>query len=72
MNATEQRAVLVPLLRSITLATRLAKRQSIAAQVGWPVDVTADVAEARRLLRQAQLELGAAQARERFERRVGR
>jgi hypothetical protein len=70
MNQSEYRAVMVPLLKAAALTARLEKRRTIAAEVGWPMpDPSAEVAEGRRLLRQARLELGAAQARVRFQSR---
>lgn len=72
MTEAERRAVMVPLLRAAALAANIEKRLTISEQVGWPVDVSEDVAEGQRLLRQAQVELGVAQARERFQVRHGR
>jgi len=69
MTKGENRDVITPLLRAAALLARIEKRVTIAEQVGWPVDVSADVAEGRRLLRQSRLELGAAHARQPFRAR---
>jgi hypothetical protein len=72
MTQTEQRAVLTPLLRAATLAVRIEKRLTVADQVGWPADVSADLAVARGHMRTAKAALVAAQVRERWARRQGR
>ena len=72
MTEAEHRAVMKPLLRAAAMAARIEKRLTISEQVGWPVDVSHDLAVARGLLAHARAEYTTAQARQRFQRRHGR
>jgi hypothetical protein len=71
-DTPETRAAMAAILKAVSLAASVQRRLVISDQVGWPADVAGDLAEGRRLLRVAEVELGAAAARERFEARYGR
>ena len=68
-NTPEMRAAMAALLKAAALAASVGRRLAISDAVGWGVDVSGDLAEGRRLLRHANAELVAAQARRRFEAR---
>ena len=69
MTETEKRAIMVPLLKVTALATRIQQKLVIGDRIGWPADVEGDLAEGRRLLRHARVEIGVVEAKRRFEAR---
>jgi len=69
MTEKEKREIVVPLLKATALAARIQQKLVIGDRIGWPADVDAEIFEGKLLLRHARAEIGAAEAKRRFEAR---